>query len=368
LIVILVARLAGSLDLAVRGALTRARSRVGSERSILEWALAAASERALVSLAIFVVVAIQAPVSAVSILDGLPAHYVVTVDAPAPKPYVQGGPSLGYASPGALPPGMVTNLERIFTAEAGPHGSVFDLSDAPGIVDFLLKRNPASRFYDISLAITPAAQRLVIADIAKSKPRVILFSGVSGLSTWDFIANEVRQYLVSEYVLSHYIPLVSTSGELVLIANDVTPAPLPKLIGHPAIHQLYFSQGACALGYIPDFLTSPAPPPHALTLPLEPIPSKGKGRLYQVTLPADRHGFEWLALNRTGVRAAAITIGNIVRPSGADVPWHDITWVATSPTTVASVGSCLPWHGFGPTLFLRYDGPGNPTSVRLFNA
>src|SRR6185437_3495263 len=108
-----------------------------------------------------------------------PGHLLATVGAPADKAFVAGGPGIGFAAPGVLPSGLVTNLERIFTAEAGPHGSVFDLSAAPGIVDFLLERNPASRFYDISLAITPLAQRQVVADLARNKPKVILFSGIS---------------------------------------------------------------------------------------------------------------------------------------------------------------------------------------------
>jgi hypothetical protein len=86
-------------------------------------------------------------------------------------------------------------------------------------------------------------------------------------------------------------------------------------------------------------------------------------------LPANRHAFQWLALSRTGSGPVGITLGNIVRHNGDDVPWHDITFVADSTTpSVVSVGSCLQWHGFGPTLYLRIVGPGIPTSVRLFNA
>jgi hypothetical protein len=209
----------------------------------------------------------------------------------------------------------------------------------------------------------------VVADLVRSQPKVVLFSGISGLSSWDYIQNEVRQYIVADYVLNHYTPLVYTSGELVLVSDAIKPVPLPKLVGHPTVTQLYFSQSVCQFGYIPDFLDSPAVPTSAVTVPLVQVPSRGKGRLYRVSLPADRHSFEWLALSRTGSGSAGITMGNIVRASGADVPWHDITWVAkTDAPTVVSVGSCLQWHGFGPTLYLRYQGPGNPTSVQLFNA
>ena len=65
----------------------------------------------------------------------------------------------------------------------------------------------------------------MVADLAKNRPRVILFSGVSGLSSWDFIANDVRQYIVSNYILDHYRPLVYTACELVLVRDDITRDP-----------------------------------------------------------------------------------------------------------------------------------------------
>ena len=372
LVVALVARLGSSLDRAVQHALERWQRRspaADGGRTIRSLLGAQCRRSPLGSLAIFLAVAIVAPVSVNTIVGQAPGHFVAVVPSPAAKPVAPGDPSLGFASPGALPVGLVTNLNRIFTAEAGPHGSVFDLSDAPGIVDFLLHRNPASRFYDISLAITPAAQQLVVADLVRNHPKVVLFSGISGLSSWDYIANEVRQYIVSAYILNHYRPLVYSSGELVFIADDVTPVPLPKLVGHPTFDQLYFSQGTCDFGNIPDFLSTPAPGATALNLPIHAVASRGRGHLYRVDLPASRSNYEWLALDRSGSGPAGITLGNIVRASGADVPWHDITWVAKGPTTtVVPVGSCLQWHGFGPTLYLRYVGPGHPTSLRLFNA
>jgi NADH:ubiquinone oxidoreductase subunit K len=174
LIVALVARVVGSADRALRGALERRSQRTDpAQRSHADALLSAVGSRPLGSLALVLVVAIAAPVSIGTLLRGTPGHLHATVAQPAPAPAVPGAASLGFADPKALPAGLVTNLNRIFTAEAGPHGAVFDLSDAPGVVDFLLARNPASRFYDISLAITPFAQRLVVADLAHSRPLLL---------------------------------------------------------------------------------------------------------------------------------------------------------------------------------------------------
>jgi hypothetical protein len=264
LIVVLVARLLGSIDEAIASAVARATARrsvatsgtgaraTGAQttgaRATVDRVLRSVGERQIACLALFIVVAVQAPVSVASLVKGAQGHVVASVATPAPPPVVRGGPSIGFATPDVLKPGLVSNVKRVFDTEAGPAGAVFDLSDAPGLVEFLLERNPASRFYDISLAITPAAQRLVVADLARNRPRLILFTGTSGLPRWDFINNEVRQYLVAQYVLNHYRPLVATSGELIFIADDVVPAPLPKLTGHPSTRNLYFSQNTCAFG------------------------------------------------------------------------------------------------------------------------
>jgi hypothetical protein len=370
LIVILVGRAAATADRGARALIDRVSavprwSTTAAVRKVASWTRRAS----LGSLVTLVVAVGLAPVGVTTFIRTLPTHLVTTSSTPPTKPFVAGGPTLGYATPDAPLNRQVANLERVFDAEAGAHGAIFDFSDAPGIVDFLLQRNPASRFYDISLALTQPSQRLVVDDLARSRPRLVLFTGTAGLPAWDFIANDVRQYIVSTYILDHYRPLVLISGELIYLRDDIRAAPLPKLLGHPITTVLDFREGACAFGDIPDFLDVPNVPASAVTLPLKPIASRGGGRVYRIDLPLDRHAFEWLAVTRTSTTAAGMTIGRIQQASGKDVPWYDITWVASGASpSVVSVGSCPEWHGYGRHIYIRYKGPGTLTSVRLFNS
>jgi hypothetical protein len=369
LVVILVGRAAASADRAARrfveGLAAVSRVTNVAVRSSVLWT----SRRSLGSLATLAVAVGLAPVGVTTIVRAVPGH-LLTSSPTAPAPgFVAGGPTLGFASPNALPTRRVENLERVFDAEAGTHGAIFDFSDAPGIVDFLLERNPASRFYDISLALTESSQRLVVDDLAQTRPRLVLFTGISGLPAWDYIANDVRQYIVSTYILNHYRPLVLISGEMIYLRDDIRAAPLPKLFGRPITTVLDYRQGVCAFGNIPNFLDVPAVPTTAVTVPLTPIASRGGGRVYRLVLPSDRHSFEWLALTRSATGPGGLTIGSIRQASGKDVPWYDITWVASGASpSVVSVGSCPEWHGYGHEIYIRYKGPGTLTSVRLFNS
>jgi len=312
------------------------------------------------SVGLLVMALIAAPISPATLADAAPAHFRATSSAPPVPPYQPGLPSLGYASADALPSRLVSDLGAVFARYAGPHGAVFDFSDSPGIVDFLLGRSQGSRFYDISLAITPQAQQLVIDDLRQSHPKLVLWNGITGLPEWDFIENEVRQYVVADYILSHYRPLILVDHELVLIADGAGPPATSASSG------LYFSTATCAWGNIPNFLADPPSSP-STTVAIQRVTRTGGATLYKFTLPPGAHP-RWISVTRGDDRVAgAITVTNSVPHDRRDVPWHYITWVADqgSATTTVEVGSCLQWHGFGRDLFLRYRGPGSIQSVAV---
>ena len=170
-------------------------------------------------------------------------------------------PRLGYAAPSAVDPSLLRDLATALDTYAGKSGPVFDMTNAPGYIYYLLDRSPSSRFVNIALAMTPYAQDLLIGELRRSRPPVVIFdSTTTGLPIWDGIPNNVRDFDVSQYVLSNWTPILQTHGELLLLRSDLIARrpPIPRLIVPPVSANLWFSGPACDWGSIPNFLSSPA--------------------------------------------------------------------------------------------------------------
>lgn len=315
-------------------------------------------------LVVVVVLLGLAPVSLNQLLSGTRVALRASAASPGPAAVAPGAPTLGYEAD-ALPNGLVTGLSTLLARYEPASGTLFDFSDAPGLSDFLLDRRPGTRFYDISLALTPGAQRSVVSDLEASHPPLVLWSGPVGLPSWDFIPNEIREYLVSAYVLSHYRPLASLDGALVLIADDDPQAPSASVS-----QRLDFAEPPCAFGDIPSFLTPAETTGPATSAPVRQIADLGgRGRIYEVDVPAGySKSYGAIELTRSSAsRAGSLTLTNVLRKGDRDTPWHDIRWVDTVGTasTQVPVDSCLQWQGYGDRLFVRYEGPGTVTAVRL---
>ncbi len=319
--------------------------------------------RSSVSLAVLVAVVIVTPVSIPSLTDPMPGHFQATVASPAPPSPVPGGPGLGY-SVDAIAPGVVSDIGRIFDNYAGKNGAVFDFSNAPSIVYYLLERRPVSRFYDVADIETPTAQRYAISDLIRTKPVVVLFNGI-GMGTWDYIPNEIRDPILSDWILSHYRPLVLVNGQLFLIRDTIAkPKPLPRLSGASRTRSLYLSLGQCAWGYIPNFLDIPssvgAMPRTQVTLTR--VRSTAHGTIYRFVAPKGLRAYHWISVTVRGTRSdVGLSIANVAHRS-----LRDISWVQQgSGTSEVEVASCLQWYGFGRVLYLRYLGRGSPGTVEL---
>jgi hypothetical protein len=363
MLICLTYRLTVYLDGRTRALLTRlSAARDGSARrsaGVLARLGALASPVGIVAV---VLVVLLSPASPVTALEASPAHFRAAVSAP-PAPVVGGAGGLGYES-GALPNGLVRDLAAVIRTYAGPKGAVFDFTNAPAVFDFLLGAPPGSRFYDINLTITEAAQRQAVEDLEASKPRLVIFEGEVGLPRWDYLENEVRDHVVSEYVLSHYRPLALVDGELVLLADNVAdPPPLPSLTTPAVTKDLYYSQRACAFGYVPDFLPAPSEA-GATAVPIVQVAAPAsQGRVYRVLLPKASSAYRYLEVSRSDTTSGgAFAIANLRARSRRDISWAVQTGRAS---TAVEVGACLQWHGFPKTLYLRYKGPGTPTSVAL---
>ena len=188
---------------------------------------------------------------------------------------------LGYVVPGALEPGLVADLRTVVDTYSPRRAPFFDMTNSPGYFYFILGLRPATAFTNVSLAIPESAQRLLIDDLRRSRPPLIAFNSATiGLPVWDGVQNQVRHFLVSQYLLDGWTPIISTHGVLFLLRNDLfaNRPPVPHLTQPPITTDLYNSQGTCSWGDTANFLSSP---PVGASLTLH---SQGVQRLRQVSL------------------------------------------------------------------------------------
>jgi hypothetical protein len=178
----------------------------------------------------------------------------------ATEPAVHG---LGY-SIGGVDPATEADLDAVLSAYLRPGDWVFDFSNAPALYYYLLDRNPHTRYFNVSLAMTEVAQKDLIAELQRDRPRLVVFnSNRYGLSEWDYIPNMVRHYDVSQYILDHYQPLLSIQGQVLyadasanLSASVAAGLPLREA---PVTADLPFRGQSCDWGTAPDFLAVSPP-------------------------------------------------------------------------------------------------------------
>lgn len=176
---------------------------------------------------------------------------------------------LGYTQPGAIDLGLLNDLNVLLTRYAQNDQPIFDMTSSPGYVHFLLDRLPGTRFYHVDMAITRYSQELVIDELEESQPPLIIFDSASiGLPEWDFLSSHVRHYMVTQYVLDGWSPLIDARGVLLLLRNDlVSQVPALPQLDASTTSDLWFRGTACDWGFVPNFLpTSAAGPSQTLEI------------------------------------------------------------------------------------------------------
>jgi hypothetical protein len=324
--------------------------------------------RSPVTIAAAVVIALAAPIAGaptvIASAGSIPAHEHAFSAA---EPTIRG---LGYTTPGAVSPELLSDVATVLNTYAGRDGTVFDMTNSPGYVYFLLDRRPAGPFTSIGLAMNGYSQQLVIDSLRRTRPRVVVFdSEYFGLPQWDGIGNNVRDYAVSQYLLDNYRPLLSTHGVLLLLRDDLMASrpPVPRLLQRPVSTNLYFSTGTCAWGDAPNFLPS-APAGRSVFLRVTASVHAGDVTTSVVRLPADlslsRYDLLTLRAGRP-IGTSGITIAD-ARASSAG---HNITTTvlpASGASLSVRVGSCLQWHGYSSTrLYVRQVGGAPITGLEL---
>lgn len=212
-----------------------------------------------------------APVSFVDVARGVPEHFESNVPE---EPLVE---RLGFTIPEAFDPTLLPDLSAAFDELMEPGDTVFDLSNNPGLVHYLLELPPATRYYHISMAIRQETQTDLVEQLERSKPAVVLFTAtLMGLPAWDHLVNHVRHYDVSEYVLRNYTPALVSHGFFLFTREPASPEALERLGAAPpepdALRKLYFHATACDWGYSPNFLnTAPESRRGALDVSTRPL-------------------------------------------------------------------------------------------------
>jgi hypothetical protein len=166
---------------------------------------------------------------------------------------------LGYGTDDALAaPNVVQDLSVALGA-LGPDVRLFDFTNQPAIVHFLLGLPATTRYPHVSMAIREPNQADLIGELADDPPEVVLYwSDTYGLTIWDGISNPVRHYDVSQWLLEHYTPWVSVSGEYLWVRNDLDP-PDPEtfadqLSAPPLVGAVPSRMPNCDWGTAPAFL------------------------------------------------------------------------------------------------------------------
>jgi hypothetical protein len=148
----------------------------------------------------------------------------------------------------------VASIQRFIAGQLGPSEPIFDFTNQPGLYHFLLDLKPASRFFHVSMAIPPAAQKQVIADLERSRPPLVVYqSETGGLDAWDGISNDVRHHEVSRFILDHYRPLASVAGQTFFVEKSRPTGAAPPGQSLDA-RKAYLVGPQCDWGYAPNFL------------------------------------------------------------------------------------------------------------------
>ncbi len=209
-----------------------------------------------VSLVIAVTVAVIVWGKVDDRIDNAEARFRPVVAAPPVYPKV------GYSS-APFDPVMYRDLKRVVDAYLDPSDRIFDFTNAPTLYNYLLDREPATRYIVVLVAHSEKLQDDLVDELRKSPPKLVVFdAGTTGLTNWDGIPNMVRHYAVSRWILDHYRPLLATHTTSFYVRRDMPSAAQVglHLTEKPITRGVPFSGQPCTWGYAPNFLSSPPLP------------------------------------------------------------------------------------------------------------
>jgi hypothetical protein len=329
--------------------------------------------RHTVTLPLLIVLLIGAPTSLLTLARAVPSH--LASFAPSEPPVAHMGYVLNreplftsvFPAPAkSVGPSLVQDLSTIMHAYVLPSERIFDFSNNPGLFWYLLRLDPATRYYHVSMAIPQAIQEDLIRELRKEQPTIVVFSSDwLGLPFWDGLTNEVRHYDISRYLLDNYQPLLYSHGFLIFARASTYLRPVSDLTGElvePATTtDLYFRTFPCDWGYAPDFLSIHPQSNSGVTLRR----NNGPGAM-ALRVPANMaKQYSWVEIK--GAKPFARTSFELTDIAGGDER-RTIRFRTRggNDTIRVQVGSCSQWHGYrSRVLLLRTDPPQPIGAVRL---
>ncbi|MEI8078132.1 MAG: hypothetical protein WCH61_00705 [bacterium] len=129
---------------------------------------------------------------------------------PFPLPPGRSQDRLGATIPAAVR-AQLEPVIRYIQANTAPGEAVLNVS-CGGALLFYADRPSVSRYFNAIYACTSAAQRQLIADLERSRPRLAIFKSADGIENVDGVPIERRLPLVQAYLDAHYTPTEQLNG------------------------------------------------------------------------------------------------------------------------------------------------------------
>ncbi|MFI5312803.1 MAG: hypothetical protein ACHQ06_01410 [Candidatus Dormibacteria bacterium] len=279
-----------------------------------------------------------------------PDHYRVTV---ASEPAIA---AVGYASPYALDPSsMASDMGILLHTYLPSGGHVFDFTNEPGLLYYVLDFHPSTAYYNVSIAIRDIIQQDLIAQLRTDQPLFVVYAQIeTGLPKWGDVPNMVRHYDVSRYLLAHYRPFADVDGQTIYVidtARLADPASLNLPLSKPLVTtDLPFRGYDCDWGYSPNFLSgSPAPPQRGASASSASLTRENQTSIL-LTPPAGHlwSDYQWIEIDAaSSFTTSTMTLADQPNSAGER---HAITF-ATSPNSPSAyrfpIGACSQWRGYG---------------------
>jgi hypothetical protein len=284
-----------------------------------------------------------------------PDNYRVTV---ASEPAIA---SVGYGSPYALdPPSMASDVGILLHAYLPSGGHVFDFTNEPGLLYYVLDFHPSTAYYNVSIAIRDIIQQDVIAQLRADQPVFVVYSQIeTGLPKWGDVPNMVRHYDVSRYLLAHYRPFADVDGQTIYVIDTAhlpDPASLKLPLSQPlVVTDLPFRGFDCDWGYSPNFLSvspasvSPVPPQPGASASSATVTRENQNSILLIPPAGHRWSdYQWIEVNAaSSFTTSTMTLADQPNSAGER---RAITF-ATSPTSPSAyrfpIGACSQWRGYG---------------------
>ena len=163
---------------------------------------------------------------------------------------------VGYSAD-PLDGAMYRDLKRVVDAYLEPGDRIFDFTNAPALFNYLMEREPSTRYIVVLVAHSEALQEDVVERLRESPPKLIAFDSlINGLTSWDGVPNMARHYAVSQWILDNYRPLLATHQTTFYVRRDQPPLSQVglDLEEEPVTNGVQFAGQPCTWEYAPNYL------------------------------------------------------------------------------------------------------------------